>query len=41
MDPEDLNEVRRLLDWIAVGIESAAFIGVMALIALVAVLTWK
>ena len=41
MDQEELNEVRRLLDWIVVGIESAAFIGVLALTVLIAGLVWK
>lgn len=41
MDQEELNEVRRLLDWIYVGVESVALIGVLTLAALVTVLVWK
>jgi hypothetical protein len=41
VNQEELNEVRRLLDWIYVGVESVAFIGVLTLAALVTVLVWK
>lgn len=40
MDDEELNEVRRLLDWIAVGVESVVITCVVVLIA-VAMRIWK
>ena len=41
MDQEELNEVRRLLDWIYVGVESATVIGVLTLVALIALRIWN
>lgn len=40
MDDEELNEVRRLLDWIAVVVESVVVTCVVVLIA-VAMRIWK
>jgi hypothetical protein len=41
VDQEERNEVRRLLDWITVGIASVVVAGVLAVIAAAVVWLWK